>query len=107
MCFSTVGQAANGAGRYVRQRLFNKDRKDTKDVHTPHPSLNDARSVGAGAELLCLLLNYSPARKRRMCRLRCFQRGSNANAHIVCYQRGNNCADARKFRDKYSDGIVD
>lgn len=71
------------------------------------PSLSDVWSVGAGAELLCLLVNYSHARKKRMCRLRYFHRHANANTDIVCYQRGHNCADAREFTDKYGDGVFD
>lgn len=89
------------------KRLFNKDREDTKDVHRSRPSLTDVWSIGVGEELLCLLFNYSHGRKKRMCQLRYFQRRSNANTDIVCYQRGNNCADTRKFRDKYSDSIFD
>lgn len=67
------------------KRLFNKDR-NTKDVRRSRPSLNDVWSVGAGGELLCLLINYSHGRKKRMCRLRYFQRCSNANTDTVCYQ---------------------
>lgn len=86
---------------------YTKDTSDVKNVRGSRPSLNGIWSVGAGGELLCLLFNYSGGRKKRMCRLRYFQRRSNAGPDIVCYQRGNNCADARKFRDKRSDGIFD
>lgn len=44
-------------------------------------------------------------KKERMCQLRYCQRRSNANADIVCYHRGNNCADDRRLTDKYSGAL--
>lgn len=42
------------------KKLFNKDRKDTKDVRGSRPPPDDVRSAGAGGELLVFTVPSFP-----------------------------------------------